>query len=531
MSPDTTSPPQTTPAPQRPPELRLLGLPLSRYAGVQAGLAEGLSLEQVLANEGVDARTYAEAAPAWAERLAEAEEGDPEELEAAYEEHLARARARYGRRALPLADDLRAWLAFLHRWSTDPDPPALLERLGLRLPDLARLQRDWGRRLAEQPELLREARGASEPSPEPPPEIVVEGPQFAPPEPLDEAAIQDLAPLDRDDDDPDEAEEADDDDDERAEAAAPPLFVPLAAPGGEPQADRAATPAAAPAVPALSAATPAAALTAAAASAAALATPGEPDASDQPAEPHPQTAPYAPAAPQAPVAPYAPAAPYPLAAAEAPADDDDETLQTRPWTVARLQALVMATETQVAPLIAEAQPLPFREDTTAAVIQRLAAAGPPDLTPAHGWSSGEDPIGTTLPGPLVPPGPALPFRAPPGRPEPPAEPPESEPDPTVVTAPAPLTPPGPALPFQPAPPAAPLLSLPQYASLCAELAVFPEDAEQIFCLHGLAEEPSRRAVDERWKAQLRDEPALYAAWQDLYRQHLTLLLARRSAAR
>ncbi len=68
-------------------------------------------------------------------------------------------------------------------------------------------------------------------------------------------------------------------------------------------------------------------------------------------------------------------------------------------------------------------------------------------------------------------------------------------------------------------PAGPLpeLSLEAYASLCAKLAVSPEDAEQIFERYGLASPDARNAVDEVWKERLRREPKLYEEWQQLYR--------------
>jgi len=59
-----------------------------------------------------------------------------------------------------------------------------------------------------------------------------------------------------------------------------------------------------------------------------------------------------------------------------------------------------------------------------------------------------------------------------------------------------------------------------YASLCAELAVFPRDAEAIFAKYGLASKEKRASVDDGWKGRLRADPALYAEWQRLYHESL-----------
>jgi hypothetical protein len=60
-----------------------------------------------------------------------------------------------------------------------------------------------------------------------------------------------------------------------------------------------------------------------------------------------------------------------------------------------------------------------------------------------------------------------------------------------------------------------------YAALCAELAASPRDAESIFARYGLASRENRNAFDEAWKERLRRSPALYAEWQQLYREALS----------
>jgi hypothetical protein len=63
------------------------------------------------------------------------------------------------------------------------------------------------------------------------------------------------------------------------------------------------------------------------------------------------------------------------------------------------------------------------------------------------------------------------------------------------------------------------LSLAQYASLCAELAVFPEAAEAVFQRHGLESQEKRAAVDAAWKDRLRQDEVQYMAWEEMYRRY------------
>src|SRR5262249_43092004 len=98
------------------------------------------------------------------------------------------------------------------------------------------------------------------------------------------------------------------------------------------------------------------------------------------------------------------------------------------------------------------------------------------------------------------------------------EPPVSE---APVTAPVGATAPsGDALPFRPAPPTAPALSLDEYASLCAELAAFPDAIEAIFGRYGLRSAQDRRAVDLSWQERLHQNPVEFTAWQALYQRAL-----------
>jgi hypothetical protein len=61
------------------------------------------------------------------------------------------------------------------------------------------------------------------------------------------------------------------------------------------------------------------------------------------------------------------------------------------------------------------------------------------------------------------------------------------------------------------------LTLTQYASLRAELEVFPENEEAIFAKYGLASLERRGRVDATWQERLGNETETYAEWRQLYR--------------
>jgi hypothetical protein len=63
------------------------------------------------------------------------------------------------------------------------------------------------------------------------------------------------------------------------------------------------------------------------------------------------------------------------------------------------------------------------------------------------------------------------------------------------------------------------LTLDQYASLCAELAVFPHHVEATFHRYGLASLRERLTVDLAWQERLRRNPTEHATWQELYRRY------------
>ena len=76
----------------------------------------------------------------------------------------------------------------------------------------------------------------------------------------------------------------------------------------------------------------------------------------------------------------------------------------------------------------------------------------------------------------------------------------------------------PALPFAPAG-GATVLSLEQHASLCAELAVFPQRQEVIFKRYGLAGLRERQAEDVAWRERLQQNAAAHQEWQARYRAY------------
>jgi hypothetical protein len=63
------------------------------------------------------------------------------------------------------------------------------------------------------------------------------------------------------------------------------------------------------------------------------------------------------------------------------------------------------------------------------------------------------------------------------------------------------------------------LTLAEYASLCAELAVFPQMSEQIFQRYGLAVVRERLAVDLGWQERLRRSASEYQEWNRLYQHY------------
>jgi hypothetical protein len=73
----------------------------------------------------------------------------------------------------------------------------------------------------------------------------------------------------------------------------------------------------------------------------------------------------------------------------------------------------------------------------------------------------------------------------------------------------------------------------QYASLCAELAVFPAATEQIFQRYGLTAASQRVSIDRAWKARLQSNAVEHKEWTQLYQHYHAVLTeqARRGGPR
>ncbi|WP_170228838.1 hypothetical protein [Polyangium fumosum] len=435
---------------------RLAGVALAQLAGVRAGLAAGWPLEDVLQNEGVDPARHAKAEAAWDERLAE---DDAEELLHLFDTCQAEAAERYRRPIPPLDEELGAWLDFARHFAAQEEPVPWLAGFGLRLADVFTLHRLWSKRLMEEPSLrehahrLLAATPGDVPTPRPGQGIL------HPPAPLGEMVDlpEDEAPID----DEDVRE-----DDDAPEAAPADFFAPL---------------------------------------------PHEGDAkliASMAIEPPPQ-----PPAPD-PDLPVDTLPPVSLAAA--PSMPFQKLPLPRPLVSfapepAEAEPVDRLAQTLPAQEFIPADPLPFQREATLAT----------------GDTKGLD-LGSTLPVGFIAPREVLPFQ------ETTKGKAATKNQARAVTQPLPAFVPGEALPFDPkeddstnedtGPATAPFegamppeLSLEAHAELCAKLAASPDEAERIFARYGLAEPHARKAVDEAWKERLRRDPALYQAWQRLYR--------------
>jgi hypothetical protein len=127
------------------------GVSLARYAAINAALAEGFPLPDVLALEGLSAPAWNEADVALKVELTR----DPAAL-ASYAAELAAAEDWLSRRVTPLEDDPSAWVAFLQAFSRSPEPFELLKTSGLGMNDISRLRRRWERRVAQENGLEKE---------------------------------------------------------------------------------------------------------------------------------------------------------------------------------------------------------------------------------------------------------------------------------------------------------------------------------------------------------------------------------------
>ncbi len=610
------------------------GVSLAEFAAVQAGLAEGIDLDAVLAAEAIDAAAWSEAEEGWADRLLDnLEQEGP--LQNRFDAHLAEAQDRYARPVPPLDEQLGSWLDFVRGWSADPEPVALLARLGLHSSDIIRLQRAWSRRLANEPALAQEAlhileRDVGElPIPRPavrpplnaakpaaPPRelasaeplvftnlsalLAAEGnPGHAavpaipdpltgkPTEPPAEAAPPLTAALARSHPQPIEAlhpaplkppgalgtEET------QPPAPSPLRTLPHGISASLPFVDPAASPAPdlpASALPAMAlprVTRPPAMLSGTSMGfvapkgpalpfiqgAAALPL-GPPGVVPTTPAPHATAAPFeepipvqtaagaalpgpAPSVKRAPaalsgtsmgfLAPKGPALPFASQAAASPSGPPGAAQPPLPAAPAPTRAPAALSGTSMGFVAPKGPALPFGSQASASSPGPSGASRAP--MPVDRVTTMPDETLPAAPSPLA--RPALPFSpsAPPTRippdPVPPVHAGDQEPhvllSSGLTTAPLPaLTPKGEAQSFPPAssaalvapvtPAASPTLTLQQYASLCAELTVFPDRTEATFVRYGLGNLRARLTVDLSWRERLRNNPNEHQGWQMLY---------------
>jgi hypothetical protein len=511
---------------------RTPAVPLEQYATVRAGLADGLSVEELLAFEGLDPATWRQAEVTWREALLTPDAERGLALSMQLDALMSEARKHWTRRIPPLDADLQAWLDFVRAWSSSPDPVGLLAELSLGGADVAWLHRFWSGRLADDPGLQKQALAILA---EPPGELAKPAPE--------PARIITRREGRRTDDDPDatrlpvagaaarpvpfiEAE---------AKAPLPPLSAPL------PRAPR-----------------PARKGTTSVDETAFLATlpdnetlPFLPALRDDELEPDTSQSAAAPAA-AAPAFAPPPALfpPLPVVAREPPARvelgsvgsgaerasdaqhdgmpsnghetvflrvyKDTEPLPFGPPIRARTPATGSDLDETLPPIVAAVPPLPFDsakaspEDALARAHHHAGAAQGPR-------ASSREAVDETVPVRTQPEEAVLPFGAP-------------RRDDAGETAAVPILRDEPVLPFSAAParaPAAPVLTLEQYASLCVDLALQPDGADDTITRYGLTDD-ARRAEDAAWRVRLGIDPeqlerfqhaaAVYRAWREKVRR-------------
>jgi hypothetical protein len=69
------------------------------------------------------------------------------------------------------------------------------------------------------------------------------------------------------------------------------------------------------------------------------------------------------------------------------------------------------------------------------------------------------------------------------------------------------------------------LSVEQYASLCAECAAYPAEADAVCARYVVQDEPSRLALHAHWQQRFASDAALQRRWQELMDQYRTWLLS------
>jgi hypothetical protein len=120
---------------------------LELFAGVSAVLTEGFTLSAALENDGITPAAWARAGLGWNRKLAAAGGGAPLSIE--FRALLGQAQDWLGGRLVPVDDDPGAWLDLLSALGLSPDPTPVLAQLGVKAREVARSQRRWAERMAE----------------------------------------------------------------------------------------------------------------------------------------------------------------------------------------------------------------------------------------------------------------------------------------------------------------------------------------------------------------------------------------------
>lgn len=552
------------------------GVSLPQYASVQAGLSENFELDAVLAHEAIDPAAWPEAEDAWSDALLEGLERE-NGVHETFDEHLAAAQDRFGRRVPPIDDDLTAWLDFVRHWSAAPEPVALLDRLGIGPPDVVRLHRAWSRRLALDPALAQQAMGilGREPGALPvlrPAPRALERPDTPRAAPQERLPAVDIEAPCGDDKEPRVFVDlagwlstgGDADDATGIETGTPALSGALVGPLGDaeetlpptlspirrgpvlpfaeviaPRIQSMGDPAAIPAVSAESGIP----------FAGTRVRPGPPALSGvlvvPPSDGEETLPPTLSPIRRGPALPFV-ADPAPGIhtmgnALAIPATGVPGSPPRAPRGLARPKSDLGATKDFPSGLLAAALPFMKQHGPAMTPAKIESEPAPPaqttEVTLPRGIARPARDLGSTgvLPAGLL--AAALPFMK--STPPPVMHPREGRQPPPAPVAPTPATvvppidvrsqPPLPSPTVGPIPPrfdTTLTLTLAQYASLCAELTVFPAASEQTFERYGLATASQRTSIDRAWKARLQSNAVEHQEWQQLYQRYKTVLSER-----
>jgi len=127
------------------------GVSLEQHAGVSAALAEDLPLAEVLAQEGIEEASWTNANKQWRVAIA-----DGPDLQVKYLQKRRVAEDCLRRPIEPLDDDAACWVGLLAAVKGADESRKVLEPLGLRITDIARLGRHWQKKAAADPAVTKQ---------------------------------------------------------------------------------------------------------------------------------------------------------------------------------------------------------------------------------------------------------------------------------------------------------------------------------------------------------------------------------------